>query len=1202
VALPKVSLLLVAGSLLAAAAPTVSSAQNITIDGRFSAAQTLTGPYYSIGANLGKQVGSNLFHSFGQFSLVKGDTAAFTSTGSAAPINNVFGRVTGGNPSSIDGTIKSKITGANLFLINPSGVVFGPNATVNVSGAFHASTADYLKMADGAKFQATHPDGSTLSAAPPAAFGFLTASPARIAVNGSTLGVPAGQTLGLVGGPVSIAASPTATTGARLAASAGTIYVTSAAGAGEVPVDPRNTSAMTVSNFGSVDIMGRSKLRVSDPRGLRSGGSVFIRSGALTIDASKINADNYGLGPGGQLILQADSKIALTNKTKIHALARAGGSGGNIILQASPGGTISLDNSTVKVGSNASGDGGALSVTAGQLTLTNGAALKSKAKGSGNGGPITITADAVLLDGGVALDDSSLSTGIFSITSGTHPGSGSGGSITIVAGQLALHNGANVLAQSAGSGAGGPINVSVNRLLTVDSGGAVKSEAQGSGNGGPITITADAILLDGGVALDDSSLSTGIFSITSGTDPGSGSGGSITIVAGQLALHNGAGVLAQSSGFSAGGSVDVRLEGSLTVDSGASLGTLASDGGDAGNVTVMVDGAVTIDMTVGLDASLLGGISSLTYGSGNTGNLKVSAGALAISNEGVIAAVTFGSGDSGDLSVDVSGMLSISGPKRNSESQTGILGDADSGSSGNAGKIIVTAGTLSIINNGAISSGTFSVGNAGSVTVSVVDALTIDGTMTPGNFTGISSQANSGATGNAATVNVSAKSLSIINNGEISSGTFESGSGGNISVRIAGDLLIDGAGANPDFPTGISAAAEKGSSGQAGEVALITGGAITLSGGAQVRSTTAGTGKGGSVQVTAQGPLTLSDAGTGVVASSTAGGEAGSVTVNAPQIALMTGAQIASITAGTGAGGSVNVATPGALVLDGANTQIAASAIGPQSGPGGPVTVQANALTIQGGAQIASTTSGPGSGGPITVKVASNIVLPDPGPQITARSAGSGDAGSITVSAVRLLMSNGAAISTEAETSTASGGNITLNVGDLVYLLSSEITTSVKGVTGNGGNITIDPQLVVLNHSRIIAEAVEGHGGNITINAGAFIQSADSSVDASSEKGISGTVVITGPRVDVNGALVVLSSELRGHAAVLREACAAYGDRPISSLVEAGRGGLPQDPEATLPALYIADRDFSPNAPAGRKTEAKSAPLQTTVRLSMHCG
>src|SRR5262249_23554953 len=153
-----------------------------------------------------------------------------------------------------------------------------------------------------------------------------------------------------------------------------------------------------------------------------------------------------------------------------------------------------------------------------------------------------------------------------------------------------------------------------------------------------------------------------------------------------------------------------------------------------------------------------------------------------------------------------------------------------------------------------------------------------------------------------------------------------------------------------------------------------------------------------------------------------------------------------------------------------------------------------------------------------------------------------------TVSAVRLLMNKGAAISTEALTSAASGGNIKLKVRDLLYLTSSKITTSVKGETGNGGGITIDPQLVILNHSSTIAGAIKGHGANIDITAGEFIRSSDSIVSATSQLGISGTIEINGPRVDVNGALVVLSSELRGRVAVLREACGAYGDRPISSL------------------------------------------------------
>src|SRR4029077_12977577 len=202
---PKAALALVAACVLAAIVPRVAAAQRITVDGRLSKAQTLVGPNYAITANLGKQVGGNLFHSFGKFGLVNGETAAFSGP---ATTTNVIGRVTGGNTSSIDGKIQSTITGANLYLINPSGIVFGPNATVNVSGSFHASTADYIRMSDGAKFQATNPDASTLSAAPPAAFGFLTARPAAIAVNGSTLG-PVPGTLGVVAGPVSITGGAT---------------------------------------------------------------------------------------------------------------------------------------------------------------------------------------------------------------------------------------------------------------------------------------------------------------------------------------------------------------------------------------------------------------------------------------------------------------------------------------------------------------------------------------------------------------------------------------------------------------------------------------------------------------------------------------------------------------------------------------------------------------------------------------------------------------------------------------------------------------------------------------------------------------------------------------------------------------------------------------------------------------------------------
>ena len=117
-----------------------------------------------------------------------------------------------------------------------------------------------------------------------------------------------------------------------------------------------------------------------------------------------------------------------------------------------------------------------------------------------------------------------------------------------------------------------------------------------------------------------------------------------------------------------------------------------------------------------------------------------------------------------------------------------------------------------------------------------------------------------------------------------------------------------------------------------------------------------------------------------------------------------------------------------------------------------------------------------------------------------------------------------------------------------------------------------------------------------------YIASADSIVSASSQLGISGTVVINGPQVDLNGTLVVLSSELRSAVAVTREACAARANQPSSSLVEAGRGGLPQDPDATLPALYIAGRDLKPGPQSAAGTIEVVNAVPTAIHLTMRCG
>ena len=211
---------------------TVSQAQvrtTVTADGSLSTAVTRHGNIYAIMGGTRPGNGPNLFHSFDRFSVGTGDIASFT--GPQTGIANILSRVTGGQQSDIDGQLRTdgqlRSEGANLYLLNPAGVLFGPNASLDVSGSFHVSTADYLRLADGARFVARLSDTSTLSVAPPVAFGFLGPTPAAIAVQGSTLEVSEGQTLSVIGGDAQIV-------GGILTAPSGRINIASVASPGEV--------------------------------------------------------------------------------------------------------------------------------------------------------------------------------------------------------------------------------------------------------------------------------------------------------------------------------------------------------------------------------------------------------------------------------------------------------------------------------------------------------------------------------------------------------------------------------------------------------------------------------------------------------------------------------------------------------------------------------------------------------------------------------------------------------------------------------------------------------------------------------------------------------------------------------------------------------------------------------------------------------
>jgi filamentous hemagglutinin family protein len=276
-------------ALLAISQAAVTSA--ITGDGTLGTTVTPTGRDYAIGG--GTHRGSNLFQSFGLFSVGTGDRAIFTGpTG----VTNIVSRVTGGQPSAIDGLLRSEIAGANLYLLNPSGVLFGPNASLDVSGSFHVSTADFLRFADGAKFFATLGQESVLTVASPAAFGFLGSTPVGITIQGSTLQVPAGKALSVVSWDVEIIGSGplTAANVPTLGAPSGRVQLASVASPGEVVFSPLELAPdLQVNGVAHLGRMALSQGAVLDASG-NGGGTVLLRAGRLRVDGSAIFANNVG--------------------------------------------------------------------------------------------------------------------------------------------------------------------------------------------------------------------------------------------------------------------------------------------------------------------------------------------------------------------------------------------------------------------------------------------------------------------------------------------------------------------------------------------------------------------------------------------------------------------------------------------------------------------------------------------------------------------------------------------------------------------------------------------------------------------------------------------------------------------------------------------------------------------------------------------
>jgi filamentous hemagglutinin family protein len=329
----------------------------------------------------GTQAGSNLFHSFQEFSVPTGGTAFFNN---ALDISNIISRVTGNSISNIDGLIRANGT-ANVFLLNPNGIIFGNNASLNVGGSFVGSTANAIQFGSAGIFSATTPNAPTpLLTINPSALLFLQPSPAAITSSSTApagvdltgievtgLRVPDGRSLLLVGGDVNV-------DGGSLRAYNGRIELAGLAAPGNVGLNFTGN----ILSLGVPDNVPRGNVSLTNAAELNVRGS---DAGSIAI-----NAQNLSLAGASKVRAGID-----TGNGTPQSVA------GDIDINAT-GSTILTDDSFIANVPQPSsvGKGGNINITTGWLALINGSGLNTTNFGQGDGGNINLNVrDALTLSG-----------------------------------------------------------------------------------------------------------------------------------------------------------------------------------------------------------------------------------------------------------------------------------------------------------------------------------------------------------------------------------------------------------------------------------------------------------------------------------------------------------------------------------------------------------------------------------------------------------------------------------------------------------------------------------------------------------------------------------------------------------------------------------------------------------------------------------
>ncbi|MCB1765959.1 MAG: filamentous hemagglutinin N-terminal domain-containing protein [Candidatus Competibacteraceae bacterium] len=727
----------------------------VTLDGTLGQAGALPGPDYAITADLGQQVGGNLFHSFGTFSIPTGASATFSGP---ASVNNIIGRVTGGQVSQIDGTLRSTIPGASLYLLNPAGVLFGKNARLDVPGSVHLSTADTLRLSDGGQFDARTPANSLLTVAPVEAFGFLSDTPAPITIKGSFLEVPQGQTLSLIGGDLTIA-------NGTLYAPVGRINIATVGSPGEVTPTLNGLELRGFSALGTfqlqhdgtvrphVDAVGTFQdveLGNLDVSGA-GGGTLFIRGGQWLNQGGWVFSDTYSDRNAGEIHVALNGAMQFEQGSRLTA--------------------VTLDQ----------GNGGVVTLDVGALTLNDGAFVSSAAwfDAQGNSGDITVNAREAVTLAGIGPDNDPSS--LFADTLARASSVSQAGTIKVTAPVVTITRQGSMQSNSRSliGGQPGVIILDVD-TLNLSEGGVITVDNESALRGGAIRITArQAVLITGS---DAAATYTGLSASAKDVDRSNGAAGSIQVTTPHLTLTGNGVIRNVTRNMDATDSIVLNVD-TLTVTGGAQIVAITRGDGHGSDLVINAQEAVTVAGYSDRNASSLSAsaIPARKDLAGDAGSITITTPRLMLNEGGQITTATTSAGRGGDITVNASAEVTIA--------DSDLSATAEPGSSNNGGNIIVTTPRLALTEGGQIATATFSAGDSGNITINAREAVFIAGRNNEA-YAGLYASAEDHATGQAGAITVTTPSLTL-QSGRIS-GNAQKTTGGVITIYANHLKLLDG--------------------------------------------------------------------------------------------------------------------------------------------------------------------------------------------------------------------------------------------------------------------------------------------------------------------------------------------------------------------------------------------------------------------------